>query len=196
VQLWRLKLASLKQDRLLSKRAYERSLINYEEDDVLGNWITIQEYSDLTGLSPDAIDDLMERGKLECKQENGKIYIDPSRGMKAIIPSEVSQFSAGKLGITVAPQFIEKTIGTIINLHEKVLSAKDETIESIKSENLFLKEALASLQELYEEDRKTVDTLTKQLNISQDEVEFLKRKYKLMWGKVVEEYADNAPTSR
>lgn len=159
------------------------------------NWITIQDYSELTGLSPDAIDDLMERGKLECKKEGGKIYIDPSRGMQAIVPTQMSELSseAGSL-INVGPQFIEKTIGTIINLHEKVLDAKDETIESVKSENLFLKEALASLQELYEEDRKTIDTLTTQLKLSQDEVEFLKRKYKLMWGKVVEEYADNAPT--
>ena len=159
-----------------------------------GNWITIQEYSDLTGLTPAAIDDLMEREKLECKKENGQIYIDPSRGMQAIVPQEVTALSSGEGSISVAPQFIEKTIGTIINLHEKVLDAKDETIDSIKSENVFLKEALSSLQELYEEDRKTIDTLTRQINHAQDEVEFMKRKYKLMWGKVVEEYADSAPT--
>lgn len=158
------------------------------------NWITIQEYSELTGLSPDAIDDLMERGKLECKKELGKIYIDPSRGMQAIVPSEMKNIGETGSMINVGPHFIEKTIGTIINLHEKVLGAKDETIEAVKNENLFLKEALSSLQELYEEDRKTIDTLTKQLNLSQDEVEFMKRKYKLMWGKVIDEYADNAPT--
>jgi len=157
------------------------------------NWITIQEYSELTGLSPDAIDDLMERGKLECKEELGKIYIDPSHGMQAIVPSDIQELSVAGESINVGPQFIEKTIGTIINLHEKVLDAKDETIDSVKSENLFLKEALSSLQELYEEDRKTIDTLTTQLNHSQEEVEFMKRKYKLMWGKVVEEYADNVP---
>jgi len=158
-------------------------------------WITIQEYSELTGLSPDAIDDLMERGKLECKTELGKVYIDPSRGMQAIVPSELgTNMETGGSTINVGPQFIEKTIGTIINLHEKVLVAKDETIESVKNENLFLKEALSSLQDLYEEDRNTIDTLTKQLNLSQDEVEFMKRKYKLMWGKVIDEYADNAPT--
>ena len=157
------------------------------------NWITIQEYSDLTGLSPDAIDDLMERGKLECKKELGKIYIDPSHGMQAIVPTEIHELTEAGNSINVGPAFIEKTIGTIINLHEKVLDAKDETIESVKSENIFLKEALSSLQELYEEDRNTIDTLTKQLNLSQDEVEFMKRKYKLMWGKVVEEYAENAP---
>jgi len=157
------------------------------------NWITIQEYCELTGLSPDAVDDLMQRGKLECKNELGKIYIDPSHGMQAIVPPEINNISEAGSSINIGPQFIEKTIGTIINLHEKVLDAKDETIESVKSENLFLKEALSSLQELYEEDRKTIDTLTKQLNLSQDEVEFMKRKYKLMWGKVVEEYADKAP---
>jgi len=161
-----------------------------------GNWITIQEYSELTGLTPDAIDDLMERGKLECKKEGRNIYIDPSRGMQAIVPSEINALSSTGMNINVGPNFIEKTIGTIINLHEKVLDAKDETIMSVKSENLFLKEALRSLQELYEEDRKTVETLTRQLNHSQDEVEFMKRKYKLMWGKVVEEYADNAPSSK
>ncbi len=161
-----------------------------------GNWITIQEYSELTGLSPDAIDDLMERGKLECKKESGKLYIDPSRGMQAIVPSQMSDMTESGTTMTVGPQFIEKTIGTIINLHEKVLDAKDETIVSVKSENLFLKEALSSLQELYEEDRRTIETLTTQLNHAQEEVEFMKRKYKLMWGKVVEEYADNAPVSK
>ena len=159
-------------------------------------WITIQEYSELTGLTPDAIDDLMDRGKLECKTELGKVYIDPSRGMQAIVPSALGTLEKiGGSTINVGPQFIEKTIGTIINLHEKVLVAKDETIESVKNENLFLKEALSSLQDLYEEDRKTIDTLTRQLSLSQDEVEFMKRKYKLMWGKVIDEYADNAPRS-
>jgi len=159
-----------------------------------GSWITVQEYSDLTGLSPDAINDLIEREKLECKKEDGQVYIDPSHGMQAIVPKEVAALSSAETNVSVAPQFIEKTIGTIINLHEKVLDAKDETIDSIKNENLFLKEALSSLQELYEEDRKTIDTLTRQINHAQDEVEFMKRKYKLMWGKVVEEYAESAPT--
>jgi len=54
---------------------------------------------------------------------------------------------------------------------------------------MFLKEALASLQELYDEDRKTIDTLTTQLKLSQQEVEFMRRKYKLMWGKTIEEHA-------
>ena len=47
------------------------------------------------------------------------------------------------------------------------------------------------MQELYDEDRRTVETITKQLKNSQDEVEFLKRKYKLMWNKAVENFKGN-----
>ena len=150
-------------------------------------WMDINEYSELTRLEITAIEDLIERGKLISKKENGIIYIDPAKGTQSVVPTEELSSSSE---VIVGSQFVEKTIGTIINLHEKVLGAKDETIESIKNENLFLKEALSSLQELYEEDRKTIDTLTTQLQLSQKEVEFMRRKYKLMWGKVVEEYAD------
>lgn len=45
------------------------------------------------------------------------------------------------------------------------------------------------MQEIYDEDRKTIDALTKQLEAAQEELEFTKRKYKLMWGQVVENHA-------
>ena len=57
----------------------------------------------------------------------------------AIVPAELNEIAAAGNSIAVGPQFIEKTIGTIINLHERVLDAKDETIESVKNENMFLK---------------------------------------------------------
>jgi len=44
------------------------------------------------------------------------------------------------------------------------------------------------MQELYDEDRKTIETLTKQIELLQDELEFTKRKYKMMWNKAVESY--------
>lgn len=152
-------------------------------------WMRVDEYAELTRLEMSAIDDLIERGKLKSKVEDGVVYIDPSKGAQSVVPAALTQIDPGAQMI-VGPQFVEKTIGTIINLHEKVLGAKDETIESMRSENLFLKEALSSLQELYEEDRKTIDTLTEQLRLSQREVEFMRRKYKLMWGKVVEGFGE------
>ena len=158
-------------------------------------WMSIEEYLALTQLDPSSVDDLIERGKLTVKVEDGKTFIDPSKGTMEVLAPEVKDLSLGEGTMTVDSHFVEKTIGTIINLHEKVLGAKDETIESVRNENMFLKEALASLQELYEEDRKTIETLTDQLKLTQKETEFMRRKYKLMWGKVVEEYAEKAPTS-
>ncbi|WP_304545470.1 DUF3972 domain-containing protein [Sulfurimonas microaerophilic] len=153
-------------------------------------WMRDEEYSKLTGLELSAIEDLIERGKLSVKVEDGVRYIDPSKGAtEVVVPAKLQELSQRNIHeMIVQPEFVEKTIGTIINLHEKVLDAKDETIESIKTENEFLREALASLQELYDEDRKTIHTLQEQLKLSQQEVEFMRRKYKLMWNKAIDEH--------
>lgn len=152
------------------------------------HWMSTYEYADLTNMSVEAVEALIVRGKLTTIVEEGVVLIDPSQSMGDIVPSTLHDLSASQADITMGASFVEKTIGTIINLHEKVLIAKEETIESIKNENIFLKEALASLQELYDEDRRTIDTLTTQLKLSQQEVEFMRRKYKLMWGKVIDEH--------
>ena len=153
-------------------------------------WMTDEEYIELTGLDLSAIDDMCNRGKLTVKVENGVRYIDPSKGATdAVVPAKLSELKErNTTEMMVQPQFIEKTIGTIINLHEKVLDAKDETLDAVRVENDFLKEALSSLQELYDEDRKTIATLTEQLKLSQQEVEFMRRKYKLMWNKAIDEH--------
>jgi len=149
------------------------------------------EYSELTGLELSAIDELCERGKLTVKVEDGVRMIDPSKGTLDVVPAKLRELSARNTHeMMVQPQFIEKTIGTIINLHEKVLDAKDETLAAVRVENAFLREALGSLQELYDEDRITIHTLQEQLKLSQQEVEFMRRKYKLMWNKAIEEHTN------
>ncbi len=153
-------------------------------------WMSEEEYSSLTGLDISSIEDLIEAGKLSVKVEDGVRLINPSKGAtEVIIPEKLKELSARNTHeMMVQPEFVEKTIGTIINLHEKVLDAKDETIEAVKVENEFLREALSSLQELYDEDRKTIHTLQEQLKLSQQEVEFMRRKYKLMWNKAIDEH--------
>ncbi|MDD5372427.1 MAG: DUF3972 domain-containing protein [Sulfurimonas sp.] len=155
-------------------------------------WMRDEEYMELTGLELSAIDDLAGRGKLTTKVENGVRYIDPSKGSGEVVPVQLRELSFHNTKeMLVQPQFVEKTIGTIINLHEKVLDAKDETLKAVRVENEFLREALASLQELYDEDRTTIHTLQEQLKLSQQEVEFMRRKYKLMWNKAIEEHTSN-----
>jgi len=150
------------------------------------------EYCKLTGLDINAVNDLVERGKLTVKTEDGVRYIDPSKGAtEVVVPAKLKELSEKNTHeMLVQPEFVEKTIGTIINLHEKVLDAKDETLEAVRVENEFLREALASLQELYDEDRQTIHTLQEQLKLSQQEVEFMRRKYKLMWNKAIEEHTN------
>ena len=153
-------------------------------------WMSKAEYAKLTGLGEQAIEDLIERKKLRCKVENEEVLVDPSSATGDVVPATLRTLSENMPSeMIVEQQFVEKTIGTIINLHEKVLDAKDETLQSLRSENEFLKEALASLQELYDEDRKTIESLQQQLKLALDEVEFLKRKYKLMWNKTIEEHS-------
>lgn len=153
-----------------------------------GQWMSINEYERLTQMDKSEIETLIMRGKLSTTIEGGEMLIDASNIMAGIVPATLQELNASETDITVGANFVEKTIGTIINLHEKVLTAKEETIESIKNENEFLKEALASLQELYDEDRSTIAALTEQLRLSQQEVEFMRRKYKLMWGKVIDDH--------
>jgi len=153
-------------------------------------WMSDKEYCELTGLSMSSLDDLVENEKLSIQVQDGVRMINPSHGATStVIPQKLQELSkVNTHELVVQPEFIEKTIGTIINLHEKVLDAKDETLEAVKVENTFLKEALNSLQELYDEDRKTIATLTEQLKLSQQEVEFMRRKYKLMWNKAIDEH--------
>lgn len=151
--------------------------------------MSINEYARLTQVDRSEVEALIMRGKLATIIEDGEVRIDTSKAMADIVPATLQELNASESDVTVGASFVEKTIGTIINLHEKVLIAKEETIESIKNENEFLREALASLQELYDEDRRTIETLTDQLKLSQQEVEFMRRKYKLMWGKVIDDHA-------
>ena len=153
-------------------------------------WLNDYEYCKLTGLDMSVIDEMIESGKLNVRVEDGVRLINASVGAReVVVPQKLKELSQRNTQeMLVQPEFVEKTIGTIINLHEKVLDAKDETIEAVKVENAFLREALNSLQELYDEDRKTIATLTEQLKLSQQEVEFMRRKYKLMWNKAINEH--------
>lgn len=151
-------------------------------------WLEIEEFSKLVHLDIKTIEEMIERGKLSVKEEDGKRLIEASEGTRELIPLEPSESFGADMVTLEGANFVEKTIGTILGLHEKVMDAKDETLDVLKRENSFLKEALFSIQELYDEDRKIIETLTKQLEHSQEELEFTKRKYKLMWNRAVENY--------
>lgn len=148
-------------------------------------WLLLDEFLKLSGLEREKVTELIKDKTIKSKQENGRIYVEASTGTSALIKKVESRLvSLDMSGNALDPVFVEKTIATILGLHDKVLSSKDETIAAFKSENSFLKEALVSMQEIYDDDKKTIEILRQQLQKTQEEVEFVKRKYKLMWGKV------------
>ena len=151
-------------------------------------YLEIGEFCKLVHLSEDVVKGMMANGALNFKDEDGKIYIEANQGTFSVVPKGSGEATPISSISLAGESFVEKTIGTILNLHEKVLDAKDETLETLKNENKFLKDVLYSMQEIYDEDRKTIDILNEQLGRAQEEVEFLKRKYKLMWNKAVDNF--------
>ncbi|MCR6587286.1 DUF3972 domain-containing protein [Campylobacter insulaenigrae] len=160
-------------------------------------YLELKEFCQLVHLSEDVVKGMMAKGSLNFKEEEGKIYIEANQGTFSVVPITSNHQQAAMVNsMTLAGEsFVEKTIGTILNLHEKVLDAKDETLEALKSENKFLKDALYSMQELYDADRSTIETLNSELKHARDEIEFLKRKYKMMWNKTVDLYANTQDQS-
>jgi len=79
-------------------------------------------------------------------------------------------------------------IETSPEIIQKILDVKDALIETLKVKTSFLGEVVMSLEELCDEGTNTIHTLEEQLKSSQQEVEFMRRKYKLMWDKTIEEY--------
>jgi hypothetical protein len=157
----------------------------------MSTWLNIRAYAKLTGKDFDEVLEMVDGGLLESKEEDGDIFIkaDAQETLPAEAPAHRGEVLKVDMQTGDGLQFVEKTIGTILSMHEKVVDAKEETLEALKNENQFLKEALMSMQELYDEDRRTIETLTNELNATREELEFVKRKYKLMWGKMVEKHA-------
>ncbi|MDR2033755.1 MAG: DUF3972 domain-containing protein [Helicobacteraceae bacterium] len=148
-------------------------------------WLSIEEFAKLVDKSVVEIEALCAENKLASKVENGKKMVESASGVSLMLPKKLEAELVFD-GHTSAMSFVEKTVGTILSMHEKVIDAKDETLDALKNENMFLKDGLVAMQELYDEDRKTIEALTQQLKIAQEELEFVKRKYKLMWGKAIE----------
>ena len=101
-------------------------------------YLEISEFCKLVHLNRQTVNEMLARGALISKEEDGKIYIEADEN--SIIASGAKSTSVEKSpeqnnSILAGASFIEKTIGTILNLHEKVLDAKDETLEALKNEN-------------------------------------------------------------
>ncbi|WP_104759575.1 DUF3972 domain-containing protein [Helicobacter bizzozeronii] len=158
-------------------------------------WIQLEEFLEISKLPKERVLALIEEQSIMSKHDEERIWVDLHSAAQALAKRMVGKnvTPAAKAGYpallesmnnNLDPVFVEKTINTILGLHDKVVGAKDETINAYKNENMFLKDAVIDMQEVYEEDKKTIAVLQEELAKVREEVEFMKRKYRLMWGKV------------
>ncbi len=146
------------------------------------NWLKIDEFLTITGLKIEQIKELINKGQINAKYIENILYVDSVSGTNALVKSTQNDLVA-KSGVD--GDFFEQSIGTILSLHEKVVEAKDETIATIKGENQFLKDTLLSAKEKEADDKKMIDSLRQEIEIKRQELETIQRKYKLMWGKML-----------
>lgn len=145
------------------------------------HWIKLDEFLSITGLNIDDVRGLVSSGKIAAKYIDDILYIDSVGGTNALVKTTHNTLVAKNIDA----DFVEQSIGTILSLHDKVVEAKDETIAAIKNENKFLKDALVNAQESQFDDKKTIDALKQELELKKQELESVNRKYKLMWGKML-----------
>ena len=85
-------------------------------------------------------------------------------------------------------KFYESSIEQLGKMHDELIKSKDDTISLLEEENIFLKTALREIQEVYKEDREVIKVLQNQIKHLTHELEFVKRKYQLMWNQAIENY--------
>jgi len=142
-------------------------------------WLTIEEFCKLSGKDKNEVIKACREKELRCKKSEGVIYIEMESLANALVPVEELKV------IRKGDDITQRTIGMLLTLHEKVLMSKDETLDALREENDFLKGSVYSIQEVYDDAQETIKRLQKQLEICQEELAFCRKKYKLMWGKVL-----------
>ena len=148
-------------------------------------WVTIEVFAERLGVDRAIVDHMVNANKVQTKEENNIILLKTVKD-ELLLPEVIKELATPENNELVSVAFAEKSIATILNLHDKVILAKDETIGMLSHENEFLKEISFSVQEIYETEKETIETLQEQLRLANEEIVFLKRKYKLMWNKAIE----------
>ena len=148
-------------------------------------WVTIEVFAERLGVDKAIVDHMVNANKVQTKEENNTILLKTVKD-ELLLPEVIKELATPENNELVSVAFAEKSIATILNLHDKVILAKDETIGMLSHENEFLKEISFSVQEIYETEKETIETLQEQLRLANEEIVFLKRKYKLMWNKAIE----------
>lgn len=142
-------------------------------------WQDVESFIEDTSYTKAQIARLVKSGELEAKNENGQLYLRHKESLATL--------NSKPLIKTKDPEVLmQDVLQKVLDIHSKFAFAKDEMIANLKSENEFLKSTILSMQEAYMQDKKMLDFLREEAQKSQEELEAMKKKYKLMWDKVRE----------
>lgn len=133
-----------------------------------GNWLALDEFMNETQYTKSQIAKLVKSKEVEAKNIKGELYL------RVVTPPAIH--SEG--------QVFQESIQKILEIHSKLTVAKDEVISAYKNENDFLKNTIASMQETYKQEKQLIEFLRQELEKNREEIESIKKKYRLMWDKV------------
>ncbi|WP_104697995.1 MULTISPECIES: DUF3972 domain-containing protein [unclassified Helicobacter] len=141
--------------------------------------VAFEDFYNLTGISEEELDLNI------LKIRNEKKYIEPTDAINLFLKKIENQLLAIDMnGGILEPIFLERSIQAITFFYEALLKNKIEGSSDTLGENQLLKNTLVSLQEECQSYQNKIQELQKELFQKNEEIEFLNRKYKLMWGKV------------
>ncbi|RDU74160.1 hypothetical protein CQA57_02515 [Helicobacter anseris] len=141
--------------------------------------INLDHFSALTNITKEELDSKL------IHEYSGEKFIHPIDAINIFLQKIDNQLLAIDMnGNILEPIFLEKTIQTITFFYETLLKNKTEASTDIIQENQLLKNTLVSLQEECQTYQLQIQNLQKEVDKKNEEIEFLQRKYKLMWGKV------------
>lgn len=132
------------------------------------NWLTLDEFIGQTQYTKSQIAKLVKTKEVEAKNIKGELFL------RMATPPALSNEG----------QMFQESIQKILEIHSKLTIAKDEVICAYKNENEFLKATIASMQETYKQEKQLIEFLRQELEKNREEIESIKKKYRLMWDKV------------
>lgn len=141
--------------------------------------IAFEDFHNLTGITKEEIDSNI------LKIRDAKEFIAPIDAINTFLKKIENQLLAIDMnGGILEPIFLERSIQAITFFYETLLKNKAENSSDMLGENQLLKDTLVALQEECQNYQNKIQELQKELLQKDEEIEFLNRKYKLMWGKV------------
>lgn len=143
------------------------------------NLISLEEFINLTGINEDEI------AKEALIEHDQKTYLKPKKALEIFLQKLENTLMATDInGAILKPLFLEQSIKSIVLLYEKIIETTHHNTQDMNDENTLLKDTNISLQEQCEIYQSQIKALQNALIQKEEEIEFLKRKHKLMWGKV------------